>query len=123
MPSSVWSRGDDFDEYAEVRWESDEIFSEKRMYSRSGDGIPTLIQGINYNKNRTDDVQALQQYQDEGLRQGIVVPCANSKRVVRHDPSKRGFNRRVAVGEIASESREEVISFAFGLLPAQKYEG
>jgi len=66
-------------------------------------------------------VQVLKWFQDKGFKQGTIVTGSNSKRgVVLYDPSQRGFERRIAVGEIASKSREEVISFPSGLLLSQK---
>ena len=38
--------------------------------------------GVDYNKNRADNVQALERVQDEGLKQGLAVLSANSKRSV-----------------------------------------
>ena len=91
------------------------------MSSRSASRIPALFQGINYDENRTNDVQVLKRLQDKGLKQCIVVTCANSKSgVVLHDPPKRSLERRIAVREIPGKSREEVISLAFGLLLARK---
>jgi len=61
-------------------------------------------------------VQILKWFQDKGFKEGTIVAGSNSKRgVVLYGPSKCGFIRRIAVGEIASKSREQVIGWL--LLP------
>ena len=62
------------------------------MQTDSTGCIPALVEGIDYDKNRSDDVQVLEWFQDEGYEQGIIVMSADSKsRVVLYDLSKRDF--------------------------------
>ena len=63
-------------------------------------------------------MQVLKWFQDEGFEQGTIVTGATSKiAVVLYDLSERDFERRIAVGEIASKSRKQVISLPNGLFP------
>src|SRR6266581_4880016 len=86
--------------------------------------VSALVQGVDYNKNRTDDVQIFKRFEDKGFKECGIVTGTNSKRgVALNNPSKRGLERRVAVGEIVSQSREEVVGLVFRLFLPQKNEG
>src|SRR6266702_1138438 len=86
--------------------------------------VSALVQGVDYNKNRTDDVQIFKRFEDEGFKECGIVTGTNSKRgVAFKNPSKRGLERRVAVGKIVSQRREQVVILAFGSLLPQKNEG
>jgi hypothetical protein len=66
-------------------------------------------------------VQVLEWFHDEGFEKGMIVTSADLKsRVILYDLSECDFKRWIAVGEIASKSREEVISLPFGLFPPKK---
>ena len=93
------------------------------MQSNSTACVPALVEGIDYDKNRTNDVQVLKWFQNEGFEEGIIVMGAASKSaVVLYDVSERDFKRRIAVSEIASKSRKEVISLPNGLFPPKEDE-
>jgi hypothetical protein len=80
--------------------------------------VPTLVEGIDHDKNRTDDRQVLEWFQDEGFEQGTIVMNATLKiGVVLYDLSESDFKRRIAVGEMASNCRKEKVGLPFGLFP------
>jgi hypothetical protein len=61
-------------------------------------------------------MQVLKWLQDEGFEQGTIVTGATSKiAVALYDLSESGFKRRIAVGEMVSKSRKQVIRPPFGL--------
>jgi hypothetical protein len=68
--------------------------------------VPTLIEGIDHDKDRANDVQVFKWFQDEGFEQGTMVTGATLKiGVVLYDLSEGDFKRRIVVGEMASKSR------------------
>src|SRR6266702_279309 len=63
-------------------------------------------------------------FPNEVLKKCVVVTCCESKRgVVLYDPSKRGFEQRIAVGEVASKIRKDMVSIGLGLLLPYKDKG
>src|SRR6266571_5672725 len=86
--------------------------------------VSALVQGVDYNKNRSDDVQIFERLEDKGFKECRIVTGTESKGGgALNNPSKRGLERRVAVGEIVSQSRKKVISLVFRLFLPQKNEG
>ena len=64
-------------------------------------------------------MQAPEWFQDKGIEQGTIVTSAATLKigVVLYDPSESDFKLRIAVGEMASKSRKEMVGLAFGLFP------
>jgi hypothetical protein len=106
-----WSRGY---EHAEVGRKSLEVFCEKCVQPSSATCVPTLVEAIDYDNNRTDDIQVPKWFQDEGFEQGTIVSSATSKiDVVLYDLSERNLKRRIAIGEMASKSRKQMIGLPY----------
>jgi tyrosyl-tRNA synthetase len=58
----------------------------------------------------------LKWFQDKGFEEGTIVTGATSKiGVALYDLSESGFKQRIAVGEMVSKSRKQVIGLPFGL--------